>query len=398
MRRCLIFSIYLLLFLFASILLPAVSAETFKLGKKVSETDEGFQERRWYFFDTGCIVLADSYSIQYMPLIFDGNLSTGLDNNSGKYNYNIWFEIQFPYTLNISKISVFPYFNGSTSWYSIGGSYRNIGLTIASEICENITFNLNGSFDKITITIRDLKYTHHPYENTTQFYFNDVIIEYTPDRNNNNQTQQQINKLNQEINKIKNEIASIQENITELENSLSSTNQTNSGVKGRVVNLEAENLILNQKIGNLSIKIENLTTQLNKLESEVQNLKGLGVDKNGGSEDDPGSQYLYFVTFGIILIILLLIILKLFMTIYKRRSHDSEYIDDLDPDDELMNQIEREMKTNGNLKAARLYDDKYKNMVDDKFGKGEMSEETYNYIKSVLEVPDSSPGINDKKT
>ena len=56
------------------------------------------------------------------------------------------------------------------------------------------------------------------------------------------------------------------------------------------------------------------------------------------------------------------------------------------------------MLTNNKMKDSKLYNDEYKLMLEKKHRKGEMSEETYNYIKRVLEIPKEPQDLKDKKS
>jgi predicted nucleic acid-binding Zn-ribbon protein len=428
---------FFLTLLLGSVLLPTSSAETFKIGKIISESDENYAvNQKLYYFDSGVVLSVKTNYSNYIPLIFDGNVSTGIDKDFKTNEPVLTLVIYFPNPLFVNNITVKPQFGGNISQFEFLVRYKGTGVFLAHDLKVEKEFNINCLLDGIDIQIADINFSISKI--TGHFCLNDVIIEYTPSINNSENIQNQINKINLDISSIKediiilkSDIIDIKTNVTNIKNNLPSeyndsalqkqinnlTQQINSlkenltminqsipiayndsTLKSNIFDLESENIFLDQKIGNLTIKLENLTTQINKLESEVQNLKGLGLNEDSETQDGLDSQYLYFVTFGIILIVLLLIILKLSMTIYKRRQHGSERIDDLDPDDKLMNRIEREMKINGNLKDARLYDEKYKSMLDDKFGKGEMSEETYNYIKTVLEVPDKTQDLKEPKT
>ncbi len=429
MRKSLFIMACVLVILFGSVFIPSVNAETFKIGKKVSEGDFPV-----YAFSSGVVVETDPEYIDYVSLIFDGNNSTGINNNFNNGEDKFRIQLNFDCYVNINSIIVKPHFGGGVSDYQLGVSVASNFHSLEDRSSDEKIFYVNSSIKEISLRIYDKNYGSG--NETGYFCFNDVIINYTPSSNNHNDMQSQINKINQDIltinnnmvnlkndinnikdnitniknnmpivyndsalqdkiNNLKTELDSLKKNLSELENNLNS-NQTNSGLKGRVVNLEAENVILNQKIGNLTLKLENLTTELEKLESEVQNLGQKSGDGNGNGEQESSlSQYSSNILLGIIVIILLLIILKLTLTIYKRKHREME---DLEPDDVLMNNIRHEMQTNNKMKSSRLYDDESKLMLETKYRKGEMSEETYNYIKKVLEVPNESHDIKGKNS
>jgi hypothetical protein len=427
MRRKILLVICVMVFIILCNYLPSTSAKTFNVGKKVSESEEGNMGHRWYYFDSGCIVQTDSDCIDYAPLIFDGNLSTGIDHDFGKPGYSKQFQINFPYPLNVSKIIAKPIFNGSTSQYTIYLYYKNLHYMVAHNLMVEKTFKINGKLEGIYLEL-----LHNQTNATDHIYFNDIIIEYTPDISNITNLeniQKQIFKINQDINSIYNdiivlkndiidikeniknnmpleyndsalqdqvynliqEINSLKENLTRINNSIPSK-YNDSSIKSNIFNVENENIFLNQQIENLTIKINNLTTELEKISSDIQNLQGMGGEKTNDSE-----SYLYMNTliFGVTIIVLLLIILKLSLTILKRKHHNLE---GPRSDDILISKIKYDILTNKEIKNSRLYDDEYKKILENGFRKDEMSQETYNYIKTILEVSEKPQNLKNKIT
>lgn len=430
MRRILLIMIFVLVFFFGSIFVPSINAETFNIGKRISESEPDSGGYKWYTFDSGAMIGTNPNYINYTQLIFDGNESTGLNHSFGPGHDRMLVFLVFPYPFNITNITMKPVFKGNSSEYLPFGNLliysRAVEIWYEVINFKNITIQLNFKVDTIRLWLDS--------NGTNNFSFNDVIINYTPTSSNFEGIQKQINQINKDINSIysdiiiikkdindikanitniKNnipseyndsalkeqinnltkEINSLKENLTNINNNLS-MGYNDSTIKSNIFNLESENVIFKQNIENLTLKIENITTELEKLESEVQNLGQIGPSKNDDKESGL-SQYYYNVIFGVILIILLLIILKLSMTIYKRKQHEME---NLEPDDVLMNKIKHEMITNNKMKDPRLYDDEVKLMLEKKHRKGDMSEETYNYIKTVLDVPKEPQDIKDKKS
>jgi hypothetical protein len=433
MRKSMILTICILVFVLCSLILPSSSAETFKVGNKVSKTDEGTWGFRWFYFDSGCIVQADSGSIDYLPLILDGNLSTGIDHNFGKYEYNLEFVVYFPYALNVSKIVFKPYYNGSTSFYNIFLKYKNMALPAANDLNYSKTFHVNGLMDGITIFIRDLNYTHGGYNKTTQFYFNDVIIEYTPETPNTNgsdKVQPQINQINLDIDSIyndiiilKKDITNVKENITNnIDNNITAyddselNNQINNlslkidslkenltiisnsipmeyndsalksnifNLESNIFNLESNNILINQKIGNLTLRIENLTLELEKLSSDVQNIQSMGGSGEvSGEKNNRVYEYSYGIFIGVIIIILLLIVLRLSIIVLKNKSqHGSKPT----LENGIYSNIMHEILFEPNQQNANKSNDELNIALDNKYRNGDMSEKTYNSLKNLIQ-------------
>ena len=112
MKRTILFIICILIFIFGSIFLPTSSAEIFKIGNKVSETDPTQNGNKFYYYDSGCIL--DSYDKYENSAIkiFDGNTSTGVAKFFGYHFYGIDFYILFTSPLLINNITVKPNFGG----------------------------------------------------------------------------------------------------------------------------------------------------------------------------------------------------------------------------------------------------------------------------------------------
>lgn len=418
MKKSLIFVICVFVFVLGCNLLPNGDCVRFNIGEKVESDADRF------VFTSGIYAYGN---LKNLTEIFDGNLSTGIDykNNSQP---QIYFELHFSYPLYINNLTIKPYFGGGKSLYQIFLKLHE-GVIILSQNQINETFlQLNCSITYLELYI---------WPNMTgHFNFNDVIINYTQSSSNLEGVQKQINKINQDINLIhndiivmKNDIIDIKENITDIKNNMPSEyndsalqDQINnltqeidslkenltrinnslhleyndSAIKTNIFTLESENIFIKQQIGNLTIKINNLTTELEKISSEVQNLQGVGGDKNNDSkENNKLQEYTYPITFGIIIIILLLIILKLSLTILKRKQHDRE---EPRSDEILMSKLKYDILTNKEIKDSRLYDDEYKKLLENGYRKDEMSQETYNYIKTVLEVSEKPQNLKNKRT
>jgi len=412
MKKSIIYAICMLMFVFGSVFLPTVNAETFDIGEKMQSD---LNSIKYFSYTSGAVIETDPDLVNLFPSILDGNLSTGIDINKEVNNNELYFRLLFIYPLYVNNITIKPKFGNGSSSFSLSISLF-IGSLKALTGNSEITYQINGPISGFILVIFP--------NGTNQFYFNDVIINYTPSSLNLEGIQKQINKINQDINSIyndiivlKNDIIEIKENITNIKNNMPSeyndsalqdqinnlTQEINSlkenltrinnsipskyndsSIKSNIFSLETENVFLKQQIGNLTIKINNLTTELEKLSSEVQNLQGVGGDKTNDTEQNYRiHEYTYTIIFGVIIIILLLIILKLSLIVLKRKPHE---VEKPKPDDILISKIKYDILTNKEIKDSRLYDDEYKRLLENGYRKGEMSPETYNYIKSVLEV------------
>jgi hypothetical protein len=415
------------MFIMVSILLPTTEAEIFKIGNKVSETDPTAYGNKFYYYDSDCILDSyDNYESSAIK-IFDGNTSTGVAKFFGYHFNQITFSILFTSPLFINNITVKPNFGGDASIYYFVVIFHGNGLSLADDTDKEKTFKINGFIDEIQLNVyeKTVELSNVSKNYTGYMYFNDVIIEYRPPSDPLEDLQSQINVLSTNINTIENDILMIKKdisniksnitliedtmpleyndsalkgqikNLTEELNSLKENlNEINksipkryndSVIKSNIFNIEAENIFLQQKIGNLTIRIENLTTKLEKLSSDVQNLQSSGVNEpSNNKQESTIYKSTDYIIFGIIIIILLLIILKLSISTLKRKHPD---IEKPRPDDLLISKIKYDILTNKEIKDSRLYDDEYKKLLENGYRKGEMSPETYNYIKTVLEVP-----------
>ncbi|MCK5561428.1 MAG: hypothetical protein KAJ51_12570 [Thermoplasmata archaeon] len=424
-RKIWLVTCILVLVLVCNMLITA-NAETFNIGNKISESGESDSGgKKWYTFDSGVMIGTNPDYINYTKLIFDGNESTGIDHDFGPGHDRMLIYLVFPYPFNITNITMKPTFKGNSSEYVPAGNLmiysRAVEIWFDVQNFVNKTIELNFKVDTIRLWLDS--------NGTNQFSFNEVIINYTPlSSSNNNEIQYQIDIINQDIYTLNNNLISIDEalinlkqNITNIKNNIPSeyddiaiknqlnnltqeidllnenlikinnsipTEYNDSALESNIFNLEYENVILQQKIGNMTIKIANLTTELEKLSSEVQNLQALREDKkDDGEQDNRLREYTYNIIFGVIIVILLIITLKLSLIILKRKHQDPE---GPKTDDILISQIKNNMLTDSKMKETRLYDDENKIMLENRFQKGEMSQETHNYIKKVLAVSEDT--------
>jgi len=261
--------------IFNCMVLPVVNAETFDVGEKVTENDFG-----WYTFSSGVVVKTSADYISYAPLIIDGNESTGINHDFGPGHEYMSIHIYFPYSYNVSDITVKPAFGGNASIYSFDIRYKTAFKSIASDLSDQKTFQINCTIDSINLDL-DSNGTNH-------FYFNDMIINYTPIPPTNidelqeeiNNISAQLNALNLMLNELNNSINTLnltQQEIENVTNLLGTYNQLNESFTNlttdienfdsRVFQLESENVALKNEIGNLTTEIESLSSEIETLKS-----------------------------------------------------------------------------------------------------------------------------------
>lgn len=394
----------------------------FDIGNIISESDKlSGGNQQWYYFDTKVMVETHPTLKKYVPLIFDGNLSTGINKNFGPDHSYINIELVFPDKFYVNNITVRPNFNGKATkcgfWIFIGNDNSHFCLPFTI----NKTFQINSLIDGLNIQLQT--------NGTNQVYFNDVIINYTPslsDSNSfqsSNEIQNQLNLLNsniisinneittlkKNINKIKEDIKKIQtnnisannnvtlqnqidnltkevnslkENLSKIKNSIP-TEYNDSKLLGSIFNLEIKNINLTQKINNLTVKINNLTTELDKLSEQVKNLESSGVSGADGQEEkDLG----YFQNGGlvvliVIIIVLLLVILKLSLYILKKRELSQE---NRVTENEVYSKVMHDIMFDFKPERKKIGSDEIKTKLDMKFQNGKMSDETYDDMKKII--------------
>jgi len=577
--------ICVLMFIFSSCFFPTTSAVTFKTGNKISETDEGTVGYRWYYFDSGCMVQIKPDYINYLPLILDGNESTGINKNFNNGQWGISLSLFFAESIYVKNITVKPTFQNSTSKYDFGIMYKRSYLMLIQSSNKEKTFKINGIIDGVELQILDKNYgsgnesgficfndliidytpspkdtdeqkqiknepqifdigkkmnsdlnsiRYYPYTSkviadtdpdlasivplifdgnlstginsnkivndsrldfrlhflyplyvnnitikprfgggssnfslsislfigslkslegnseityqingpisgfilrifqngTNQFYFNDVIINYTPtpsdfgncncnyDNNNFSKIQNQLYFLELNINSITNDISNLQKDIADLKdkiNNIKNNNQSSydnatlqkqidnltqeinsikenltkindsiplayddSALKSSMFILESDNIIIKQKIGNLTGKLENLTSELEKIKEQVEEKEGVSQPQ----EVSDKQESTYVILAIVIIIVLLLVILKLALTVLKREHHHK---DERVSDNNKVSETVYEVPHYNEIKSADLSDGEFKELLDKKYQNGDMSKDTYDYIKNILE-------------
>jgi len=269
--------------IFTCMVLPGMNAETFDIGTKVAESDPDVSGNQWYYFDSGCMIKTKPDYIDYVPLILDGNESTGIDYNFGPTHDKMLLYLVFPYSLNVTNITLKPAYHGNASEY-IGQSLliyiNSLETWYDLPYAEDKIIYINGTINTIRLYL-DSNGTNH-------FYFNDMIINYTPSFSNIDEIRDQINYLTAQINLLNIRINELNNTINELNltqdilenvtNLLATYNQLNESftnlideignLDSRVFQLESENVALKFEVTNLTMEIENLTQEIEKLKDD----------------------------------------------------------------------------------------------------------------------------------
>jgi hypothetical protein len=181
----------LLIGILSCVVLPSVNAETFDIGEKI-ESDLKNAIPVYHPFSSGAIVRADDFEMNLTSFIFDGNLNTGIETNfsMGELDWKVYF--RFP--LYVNNITVKPDFRNGSSNFGLTVfvvDTINRGFSLSYNDSGERVFQMNCYISAIELNIRE--------NGTNQFYFNDVIINYSPTPPYLEGLQNQIHNLNNSI-------------------------------------------------------------------------------------------------------------------------------------------------------------------------------------------------------
>ncbi|UCE36670.1 MAG: hypothetical protein JSW00_14300 [Thermoplasmata archaeon] len=196
-------AILLIISILSCVVLPVANAETLDIGTKTADSDF-----KWYTFSSGIVVSTGADYIDYAPLIFDGNESTGLDHDFGADHNHMSFTLGFPHLYYITNITLKPHFGGNVSKYSLSLYYLGQSREMVTGSNIQSTLHINRTLEGIGLKL-DSNGTNH-------FYFNDMIINYTPSVYNHDELQNQINNLNNSVLQLESENAALKEEIQNL--------------------------------------------------------------------------------------------------------------------------------------------------------------------------------------
>jgi hypothetical protein len=343
--------------------MPTGDAVTFNIGNIVSESDLDFDNSRLLYFDSGCVVHIKSIYKDNITSIFDGNESTGIDYNFGSGYTFMSFDLIFPYPYNVSNITIKPFFNGNTTNYSFQVYYGGVWIPKnADDISYQKTFNVNCSIKGIRLELNN--------KGTNHYYFNDVIINYTPNPKTYEITNLWAfyNELNNTINNLKNDIINlnstlyqnitrmknnmiviendisklayyinnitlISKNLTELQELLNKTqmdiinlnaNLTNfyelipdeyndTTLQNKILTLEIDNAKLKNDLLNQTTEIDILNTEIDNLKLELNELKEQDDEEDEDEGEDISTLVYGGIGIGIIGVILAIVAITLLL-------------------------------------------------------------------------------------
>jgi len=462
MNRISITLVCLFLIIISSyVTLPKAEAEVFDIGEKVSESDftiTNFPGMKWYYFDSDCMVYANPDFINYTHLIFDGNLSTGIDHDFGSGKGVMFFIVQFPYPIYVSNFTFYHKYHDNSTRYHFAAFVKNSQNVYFDVINSTKTLHING-----TITGFEFRLYYSSGE-TEHIYFNDVIINYTKrptdlneilysidglnkkindlngminitnnsheqvwdnitdiwsefdnlnksitnmlisidnlnnsfyeniTRINNNLTTiekelyniklnisnlssnvSKISKLQESINQLFLDVKYINENITDIKNNLPDE-YNDTDLKDRIFKLEANNSDLNEKIKNLTSEFESEKAELNKkideLNSTLNDLKGSGKDVQGKDQ-----QFDYSVL--ALILVIIIIVIHLVTTVFVKRA-DSHELESM-PESNILKEVITDALKRDNEIDKQPFNKEIKRKLDEKYQKGEISKEAYEY-------------------
>jgi predicted nucleic acid-binding Zn-ribbon protein len=232
--------------------MPTGDAGVFDIGEKF-ESD--IISNYYHSFDSGLLIRATK-GLYNVTKIFDGNESTGINEVMSGHNSITW-RLIFPDSLFVNNITIKPTFGGGTSNYDIQVSIFSSVLLAHNSVSTEKTLNVNCSITHLSLTIYE--------KGINQFYFNDVLINFTfnlTDLNSVNQAlnilQNSINSLQNQINNLTNQFNKFNNLIVELNNSIGNIDQTQKKVLENITNLWNKYQQLNESIMDQYKKIESL--------------------------------------------------------------------------------------------------------------------------------------------
>ncbi len=128
--------ILLIVGMLVSVVLPGVTAETFDIGTKVSESEIDHRDMKLVNFESGSKLYIEPDFIDYIPLILDGDENTGINYNFGSDHEQMFFELIFPEAFYVSNITVTPAFGGGATAYTL---YINSDGAYSPWLAQDIT-------------------------------------------------------------------------------------------------------------------------------------------------------------------------------------------------------------------------------------------------------------------
>ena len=245
--------------LILSLIATSVHAETFELGEKEKEMVEnnvGYTNSTYMYYDSGAVVTCQWEFKDYIPLILDGNTSTGMNFTNSGYDFIIGITIQWENGIYVDSIKVLNEFQGKRFDYQVGLCLDKIrGFQFILDGDTGGKDKANGREFKVDCLIYgiSLNIFANPY-GSEDFYFNDLIINYTP--------------------------------AADLDDDDDDDDDDAEDLQSRIDDLEAQNTFL-------TTEVDNLKTENAKLQEDVNTLKAGDGDED---EDEDDNTMLYVVS------------------------------------------------------------------------------------------------------
>lgn len=239
-----------------NLILSGVNAEIFDIGQRVENDTADYQ---FYSFSSKTYMRNDEHELNLTTLIFDGNLSTGIDHNISDNQLN--FRLEFVFPLYVNNITFLPSFGNGTSNYSFSILIHSSSTVFLNDVIGETSMRINGYISGVILKIFP--------NGTDRFYFNDVIIDYTPFSPDLTGFQNQIDNLNSQITLLVDEL-------NEMNTTINTLDQIQLQVLENMTSIQEGLNTINQDIDTLYNSMDRLTsnvTELNQLQELVGQLE-----------------------------------------------------------------------------------------------------------------------------
>jgi uncharacterized coiled-coil DUF342 family protein len=246
---------FLLVFVLGCNLMPPGDAAVFDIGEQIVTDLDNV-----YPFSSGAYFEISDGEVSLAPSIFDGNLSTGINQIVGDNELNMGLIFVNP--IYINNITIKPNFGSGASTYSCRLDVNGLwGRIICQNTAGEKTFTINCYVNGIELTIFPI--------GVNQYNFNDVIINYTPDASNSTEILKEINDLRNTVNSFQNQIDNFNNQFIDLANKITNLNNTINNF-----NLSQEQILENittiwKLYNELNYTIQKLNTEINNLNSII---------------------------------------------------------------------------------------------------------------------------------
>ena len=166
----------------------------------------------------------------------------------------------------IHNITLKPSFGGNTSRYTFSILYSSEWLTVAKDENQEKTIQVNCIIDSIYLRLGHVN---------GYFYFNDVIINYTPLLSINGKDINYNINGNNNLSKIQNQLYFLELNINSITNDISNLQKDMNDLKDKINNIKNnkqssyDNATLQEQINNLTQQINSIKGNLSKINNSI---------------------------------------------------------------------------------------------------------------------------------